>query len=351
MKMGSPSGSTTRHRAARTLDELTGPLVRSFAFARLENITFLGILSPRFAHLPGFPFKFKDGAKPCGDGTRADHSKAVAALVLEITNTLGFSEKATKYGLAWALLHDISTWPLSHTGEAAFSSICKISADSLRTLMIMGSDDLPQYLVVRHALKKALIAPEHLLMLFDKKTNHFLHQRSSLSRELSILWRILNSPLTPDTLEGMQRSGQVFGVRVPEPGSIIKSFAPDLFEDAFIERQNSKTVLEFWRAKSKIYRSFINTQRAIAFESKWAIRIESYFSNASLTETLLFPENCLVEATVGPKMPTADYYEKRYKPPLSYFVASPYKRKRMLSHGYKIDDLSNVLAKARKSRK
>jgi hypothetical protein len=322
------------------LAKWASPLLNSFAFTRLSNITFLGILSPRYSFLPGFPFKALE-ATSSFDGSRADHSIGVALLLSQICRTFRLSETAQKYGLAWALLHDIATWPLAHTGEPAFSSITKIDSHTLRELIIRGSSDLPEYLTVRHQLDKMKIDVEKLLLLYAKESNQ-------LDRGLSALWKIVNSPLTPDTLEGMQRSGRVYHVQVPDLAQITESFVSDLFSDPIIEREKSKAVLQFWRAKSRIYENYINSKRAIRFESEWALRIEDCFSRIGLVESLLLPENCILASVMANVTDRSKYREKRYKAPLAYFVAGPHSRKKILARDYKLDDLSGVLGKRRK---
>ena len=252
------------------------PLVNSFAFTRLANITFLDILSLQFAYLPRFPFK-RHKNHQIFDGTRADHSIGVANLFMEIAKSLRFSEKMQRYGLAWALLHDIATWPLSHTGEAAFCDITRMTSTALREAIIKGTHILPQYLTVRKQLDDLRIDTDALIQLYHKEHN-------SLKGELSVLWRVVNSPLTRDTLEGMQRSGRVFQINTPNSDEITESFVTDLFSDTFIDRRKSQPVLQFWRAKSRIYRSFINSKRAIQFESEWSLLIARSFPEIELVE-------------------------------------------------------------------
>jgi hypothetical protein len=323
----------------RQLSHWLEPLLNSFAFTRLANITFLGILSPQFAFLPRFPFP-KPNSHQIFDGTRADHSIGVANVFLEIAQSLKLSERTKRYGLAWALLHDIGTWPLSHTGEAAFSDVTSMSSDALREVIIRGYDMLPGYLTVRRQLDQLRIDIDDLMQLYKKEHN-------ALKGELSLLWKIVNSPLTPDTLEGMQRSGRVFQIDTPPSDKITASFVTDLFSDAFIESGKSGAVLEFWRAKRRIYRSFINSKKAIEFESEWSLHTAAAFPRIALAESLLLPENCIVSTVLAYSKKRMKAREKRYKPPLDYFISSHHARRRRLLRRYELDDLSEVLGKAR----
>ena len=323
----------------KSFEKWADPLLRSFAFLRLTGVTFLGILSPRFSFLPRFPFKTHVDYQML-DGTRADHSIAVARLALEICKAMKLSEQAQKYSVAWALLHDVATWPLSHTGEAAFVKTTNLDSHLLRELIIRGSTKLPDYFGVPDVLRKLRIDTDILLSLFDKSTN-------AGTRDLSVLWQILNSPMTPDTIEGMYRSGQVFGITVPNPEEIAQQFVSDLFSDAHINRDGSGLVLRFWRSKSQIYRKYINSKKSIRFESEWALRIERAFSNCGLVESLLLPEIGILAVAGTIKLDR--YEQRRYKPPLDYFVAAPYARKRNIGHDLRISELSDFLSKVRKN--
>lgn len=322
----------------KRLKSVVGPILRSFAFTRFENITFLGILSPRFARLSNYPFR-SNRTRNSLDGSRADHSLGVARLVLRMCHTLKFSARTERYGLAWALLHDIGTWPLSHTGEAAFSSVTQVGANRLREMIIRGSNDLPEYLCLRKELRAVRVDGDVVLCLFKKDD-------SGLSGELQTLWTIINSPLTPDTLEGMHRSGRVFEVSVPEPEQIIDSIVSDMFLETLIDKGKSKQILQFWRAKSRIYKNYINSQRAIEFESAWANKIEHRFQGASLLESLLLPENSIISAADEHlNLPPT---EKRYKPPLDYYLTAGYQNKQTLAADFKLSEVARVLAKRRK---
>lgn len=324
----------------KRLEEWAKPIIESLAFTRLANITFLGILSPRFSYLPGFPFRLHSSVGP--DGTRADHSLRVAILLQQMMSMTKLPDNVQRQGIAWALLHDIATWPLSHTGEPAFSTITSTNPRRLRRMIIKGAAGIPGYLSLSRELEEMGVDKLSLLELYDKR-------KMPADGATRMLWKLIHSPVTPDTLEGMYRSGRAYNVDVPDPGDVIESLDTNLFADAFVSRSKSSSVLRFWRAKSKIYSSYINSKAAIRFESMWVDRIERHFKGIDLIESLLMPENCIVNAVAHESLKKNKRVStKRYKPPLDYFVASPFRRKKLLSEDYNLDDLPSVLAKRRK---
>ncbi len=321
------------------INDLALPVLNSNAFNRLNNITFLGILSPRFMRIPNFPiYNKRSHDSIISDGTRADHSMAVAALILDIVKGLNLSHETQKYAVVWGLIHDLATWPLSHTGESSFSTITGVDSRTLRKWMIIGSNKLDIQFSITKAIQQIGIDAEILLKLYDKSKN-------ALGGELRIIWQIINSPITPDSLEGMRRSGLVFEIDVPKPEKFRESILKNLYESAVIEKTKSKVMLTFWRNKAKIYNQFINNPKTIKFESSWSNVITSNYNGITLTDSLELPEVEIID-TVLKNGPPNDTSLKRYKQPLEYKVEPM--RKRILSDDFPLENLNNVLTKSKK---
>ena len=209
---------------------------------RLGKVTFLGVLSPKYhKDIKTSLFNTKKTTALLDDGTRLDHSVNVAKLMLNLVNQLNLDESVERYAVAWGLLHDISTWPLSHTGDAAFSNVTGITTKQLRNMIISNDKRLPPTLTLGDALNSMKVDTSILLSLFDRKPSH-------LDNELSILWQIIHSPITPDSLEGIWRSSGVFGIDIPSPSKVQESITKDLF-DPIINRSKSNAALSFWRNK------------------------------------------------------------------------------------------------------
>ena len=320
-------------------------IVDSRPFQRLHDVTFLGILSPRFSHLPDHPLssKIEKGLEPVDDGSRADHSLAVAALVVKLCDAFALSKSTTKYAAAWALIHDMASWPLSHTGEVAFSSITGITHKLLRHKIVSGSPELPREYQLQGVIREIGIDPERLNALFEKEI--CLDNTGRESKELRLIHSLIHSAITPDTLEGIYRTGRAIGIQVPEPSEVLDSFEIreiDCFDDAIVRKNYSRPVLKFWRQKQKIYESYINTTGTIEFESRWSVAVREQFGRITLAESFELSEDHLVETVSRSGLPRFESIT-RYKAPQKYFLDCSLKHKRVLGGNYPIESLSKLL--------
>ena len=331
--VGSPRSDGTMGISGATR-EVVRPIVRSCAFGRLRGITFLGILSPTYKQVPDFPLAYNRSTMFASDRTRAHHSIAVASLAMQVSLDLGISEAAVGYAVAWGLLHDVATWPLSHTGEAAFSDSTNTNAGVLRRMMILGSDCLTPSLSLHVPLKEAGIDHETLLALFDKR-------QSGFDQDLAIVHNLIHSALTPDTLEGMYRSGVVLGVEVPHPKLFVRGFERDLVADVRLKQDHSGVAFKFWRSKSRIYADHINNPRTVAFESKWSRTIQNRFGRLGLNESLALSEAEIVHRVTDTV--TANPSDLlRYKPPSKYLISTDHRQNRTFHGAMSVKDLSRI---------
>ena len=288
------------------------PLRQSPAIELLDERTFLGILSPRFRKITSCPLYY-DRKTVIDDGSRLDHTLAVSRLALEISLKLELPEEMCRYAVAWGLVHDIATWPLSHTGEAAFSSVTGVSGRKLREMMITGDRKLPESMTVRKELKKSNINPNILLALFDKSTY-------PVESKFGPLWRMINSPLTPDSLEGIWRCARCFKVTVKKPDSWPQYFKGGSELLPSVRKNGSRQARHFWCQKSFVYKEFINREDVVCFESGWSEAIRNLYRECSLVESLSLSENDIIfsilERGVAPSNQII-----RYKQPLAYSTA------------------------------
>lgn len=324
-----------RNAAFANVVRLAAPLILSESLRRLRRITFLGILSPAYSSVDFHPIKF---ATIRSDRSRNHHSLRVALLAGRMSERLGFSHETTRYAVAWGLLHDIATWPLSHTGEAAFSDATETSAQTLRRMMVVGDSRLHRSLCVHHALKAMKLDIDLLLSLFDRTADP--------GGEASDLHKLLHSALTPDTLEGMHRSGRTFNLDVPEPFEFVDSMERDLVSGLRLKRTHSALAIRFWRAKSTIYSCYINKEETVAFESSWSAAIRDYYRSIDLSESLHAKESDILR-NVASRYPQPINEVVRYKAPLHYKVATKYRKATKLKDSIPVDALSDVFTKDR----
>jgi hypothetical protein len=274
-------------------------------------VTFLGILSPRFRGViesPLWPVGQRDAVE---DGTRHDHTLGVALIALDMARRFNFSERGQRYAVAWGLTHDIGTWPLSHTGEPAFAAITGVTARALRGAMVLGGDQVPEAYRLAAVLRDLDIDPSTLSSLFDRDG----HPGDD---ELVLFKEVVHSPLTPDTIEGMWRSGAVFGVPVAAPEDVVDALARHR-RTAFVVERRVATVMEFWRGKSEIYQRFINREDVIVWESAWSVALARCCAGVSLADSLEMGEDELVRAVVQSDLPATSGVV-RYKEPQEYII-------------------------------
>lgn len=331
LKTAVDSVSTLSDNDHARLLPIAAPLVDSEGFKRLQLTTFLGVLSPKFSRLVDAPISFTGVA----DGSRSDHSIGVAALLLDICNYLSLSQESCRYGVAWGLVHDIATWPLSHTGEAAFTQNLDVDTRKLRIQMIEGSKKLPAKLHLKRAISDMGLEEDVLISLLNPK-------EPAKSKSVQMIWPIIHSPITPDTLEGIWRTGRVFGVEVPEPKAVVSAIGKSLFGPVIL-KDESRAILSFWRRKADVYGKVINSKRVISWESSWSFSIAEYFKNIALEDSLYLDEEEIIQEVLknGLLVPTKI---QRYKGPLEYYL-DRLDRKRVLSSDQPLLGLRKILKK------
>jgi len=173
----------------------------------------------------------------------------------------------------------------------------------------------PQRFWVRDALRECDIDPKRL-------TGLFLGQPDLALAPLS---KIFRSPLTPDMLEGVWRTGLSFGVDVPSPDRLRNALWKNLFDDTYLESSRSYTAITFWRAKSAIYRRFFNSPSIARWESAWSLAILRTFGGVSLEESLDLSEKTVVNRVLAHGLPEVSELH-RWKPLQRYVLRSGNKK-------------------------
>jgi hypothetical protein len=300
----------------REIVDQMGPVLDSAAFRRLDDITFLGILSPRYSDVGAKHVKYVPGLS---DGSRASHSLAVALLGWDLTRALGLPECAQRHILAWGLLHDIGNWPLSHTAEFAFTRLTDLTPRAIRREMVIGSKSIPEEFRLHDALRASGLDVQWLLGLFE-------HDMERLSGELRDVLAILASPLTPDAVEGMWRCGRLIEEPVVAPQSMIEWLFRSRTGQLCVRPDRAASVLAFWRSKMRIYESFFNAHEIIELESAWSQTIMQVFPRMSAAESMFVSESDVVARVMSRGLPAHAPFS-RYKTPVAYdLVPEPERR-------------------------
>ncbi len=300
--------------ANNTVKAICEPLIETHAFKRLKNAQFMGILSSKFNMLTTrllIHAQTNRYSVKIDDETRFEHSIGVAYLAYRLSKNLNFSEMNSLYVTCWGLLHDISSWPLSHTGEAAFSFTTNVKSSELRQHIITGAKNLPEEYSVKHVILDMGLLPEVVLQLFEKKPS------PSLDRQLQAFWQIIHSPMTPDTIEGVWRAGKHYGMKsIPRPDDLIESYNADLFGMPQVDKAKIPLIKQFWNKKSELYDTFINNEEMVRWESACSQIIIEKYKKLTLIETLEIKESEILN-NIAEWIPGIDS-TVRYKRPLKY---------------------------------
>lgn len=298
-------------QATDQLESMVGPILCAPAFERLGGISFLGILSPRFATISKSPIYRRPKLKKVKvepDGSRADHSIGVANIAVAICKQLKLSYEQQKYAAAWGLLHDLGNWPLSHTGQHAFSELLSVKTKTIREWLITNDKRAPKKYFVANELRACGIDPDRLLGLF----------RKSPDKELEPVSNLFQSRLTPDMIEGVWRSGRAFGIHKFHPIYLIESMYFDVAGDIVIKDEYHGRAVAFWKVKREIYSRFFSSKSVTEFESRWSQAVFMHFQKSppTLMDSLELNEFSLVEKISAMVKEVSSKEGHRWKPPV-----------------------------------
>lgn len=303
--VGGSSEPTASARQKSLVASVAASLCDEPAILRLQQISFLGLLSCRHPNV--YSAKFDDG-------TRHEHSVGVAELAWRIAEHLELGERAGVLGVAWGLTHDIATWAMSHSSEPAFELRTGLTSREIRTAIITDSADVSSSLHIGSALNRMGVKREDLCELF-------LPRNASVSPDLRILHSVLRGVLSPDALEGMTRTAKAFGRKAPPIEEIVNAFTIRGGEVGLLA-EGLDSVLTFWDLKSAIYLENINDPKVVALESRWARLLSERLGKLSVGQSMALSEEELLQI-----VPIEEAYlgggERvfKYKPPARHGVS------------------------------
>lgn len=297
-------------KVSNLLRDLVNPILLAPAFKRLEGISFLGILSPRYAKISKSPIYKRQSLRNTQldtDGSRADHCIGVAEIAVETCQKLRLSLEQQKYAAAWGLLHDLGNWPLSHSAQLAFSQLVGAKTKQIRNWLILGDNRAPPKYFVSKELQACGIDPDRILGLFNNNPD----------KDLQPISELFQSPLTPDMIEGVWRSGRVFGINNYNPYSLIDALYIDLANHLVVHREYFDDVKVFWKTKREVYSRFFASTSAVKFESACSRAVLQYYQKIGLTlqESLDLNEENLV-LNVSELIHKVSTETHRWKPPV-----------------------------------
>lgn len=302
---GETAVSTTTGKQHSLVMGVAAPLCNEPAILRLDQISFLGLLSCR--HANAYSAKLDDG-------TRHDHSMGVAALAWRITEHLELGERAGILSVAWGLTHDIANWAMSHSSEPAFELSTGMTSREIRTAIITDSTAVASSLHVGSALRHMGVKREDLCELF-------LPRNASVSRDLRALHSVLRGVLSPDALEGMTRTAQAFGRKAPPIEEIISALAIRGGEVGLLA-EGLDSVLTFWDLKSAVYLENINDPKVTAFESRWARLLSERLGKLNVDQSMALGEEELLQiVSIEEAYPRGVERVFKYKPPARHGVS------------------------------
>lgn len=209
--------------------------------------------------------------------------------------------------------------------------------------MLTSGHQIPSSLWLRNPLDEMNVRPSVLLALFDRDRNVLNAEvTGGVREEFQMLWSVIHSPLTPDTLEGIWRAGLSLGTRVPAPDEIQLAVFRSL-AGAKVAKRRSKPLLRFWRSKSRVYECQINRPDVVRWESSWAAAILRLFAGIGIGKSLELDEATIVARVLANTMTEEDGHELfRYKPPRRYFLSDDHRRRESLIADLPMDDLPRV---------
>jgi uncharacterized protein len=227
-------------------------LTESASVRRLEDVSFLGAIE-------------RLRASNHNSGSRLDHSIGVAYLAF--LGTLHLDSREQETAISAALLHDIGHGPLSHSTEAFFKNRFQINHKTEGRRLLRADIDIVTSLI-RHEINIERV--ENLA--FGKKED-----------PLSFLFHY---SINIDTIEGIQRSAEYFGISdaVPQSSELVQLLVtPD--------RASQQAGDRFWKLKDTIYSEHIYSIPAVTFDVICCLTLENMKaaqSDFSLSDSVFF---------------------------------------------------------------
>ena len=166
--------------------EIVRDLMDCEAVQRLDGLSFLGAIDSF-----GLPNSHTSG-------TRLDHTIGVAQITEFICRSKNYSVFQKNFCMAVAMLHDIGHTVFSHSGERYMIKRFKLNHNDIRNRILKDDRDISFVLEKYGIIKKDI---------FDTIN------KSCLSKN-DFATALFDSPINPDTVDGILRSSRFFGIDI-----------------------------------------------------------------------------------------------------------------------------------------
>lgn len=212
-------------------DDFYFEIIRSAAFQRLKNISFLGAID-----YTGELWSTDETIK--FERSRYSHSLGVASLALFVSKKRNYSKELEQHIVSAALLHDVGHAPLSHSLEAKFLDVFNIGHHQQGRSLVLGETSKGKEL---NRVLKRKIDPN--------VTSRLIEGDDALEGS-----DLFSSPINIDTIDGILRASTYLAeheflcpLKIAEASFLISSEKRFSYLDSF------------WQQKGLIYKNFIQS--------------------------------------------------------------------------------------------
>lgn len=256
-----------------TAEKLMSEIVASKQFARLNNISFLGVIDK----------VIERNIKNHRFYSRAEHSKGVLGLILIANKVLKFDEEDLLLMISAALTHDLAHTPLSHSLEYAFSPDTRVG-DHHEKLKEILCNPSKKYSEVNKILIKYNVSPEKVFAVVNNDVD---------------LGFFFSSPFNADTLDGITRVFWTMGSFAPyNPKLLMEVTAKIYLGDKIFRRDIISEMDMFWASKDKFYNGLLTSDKYGLFEYEFQNKArdqigyldDSFFFMDDRQLSLFYPE-------------------------------------------------------------
>ncbi len=211
--------------------KLEAAIIKSLSFARLKEISFLGVID----HLNVSAYK-----NTTNKYSRAEHTLAVCNHAKNICTSRNFSNNERQLIVSVALCHDIGHLAFSHTTEHVAKELGLGVNHKTRGADIISGEDEDIFV----ALNSANIDYNRLVDIANGNKDDPLN------------W-IFHAPINIDTIDGMSRFLHSFKLNLPfSPDTIVKSLI-SLHENTPLDEIQIRQMDIFWEVKKSFYEAFL----------------------------------------------------------------------------------------------